>query len=181
MRNAGPPSTHHHELTEIINAATPGNSELPASIMTSGVSGHEHVEPEYEAGIAPPTETAGLKLIVPFALAQMALFIALLGPVTVSMAIKVTAVVGADRAPAAQGLILGIGAIAALPHPEDSAKDLGVFNIANAMPQTLAPLLGAVLLGVGVGAGQNYDLLYLTAAALTFLGALAIIPVKNVQ
>ena len=114
MKNAGPPSTHHHELTEIINAATPGNSELPASIMTSGVSGHEHVEPEYEAGIAPPTETAGLKLIVPFALAQMALFIALLGPVTVSMAIKVTAVVGPDRAPAAQGLILGIGAIAAL-------------------------------------------------------------------
>ena len=114
MKDAGPPTTHHHALNEIINAATPSSSELPASIMTSGISGHEHVEPEYELGIPPPTEKVGLKLIVPFALAQMALFIALLGPVTVSMAIKVTAVVGEGRAPSAQGLILGIGAIAAL-------------------------------------------------------------------
>src|SRR5256885_10122863 len=38
----------------------------------------------------------------------------MLGPVTVSMALKVIAVVGPDRAPAAGGLILGIGAIAAL-------------------------------------------------------------------
>jgi MFS family permease len=105
---------HHHELGETINAATPSSSELPASIMTSGITGHEHVEPEYEAGITPPTQPATLKLIIPFAFAQLALFIALLGPVTVSMAIKVTRVVGPDRAPAAQGLILGIGAIAAL-------------------------------------------------------------------
>jgi MFS family permease len=114
MTNAGPPTAHHHEFIETINAATPSSSELPASIMTSGFTGHEHVEPEYEAGIAPPTEPAGGKLIVTFAFAQLALFIALLGPVTVSMAIKVTAVVGEDRAPAAQGVILGVGAIAAL-------------------------------------------------------------------
>ena len=67
----------------------------------------------------------------------------------------------------------------ALPRPEDCAKDLGVFNIANAMPQSLAPLLGAALLAVGAGA--NYNLMYLTAAALTFLGALAIIPVRKVR
>jgi MFS family permease len=105
---------HHHQLSDTINAATPSSAELPASIMTSGITGHEHVEPEYEVDIAPPTERARLKLIVPFAFAQLALFIALLGPVTVSMAIKVTALVGPDRAPAAQGIILGIGAIAAL-------------------------------------------------------------------
>jgi MFS family permease len=82
---------------------------------------------------------------------------------------------------AAYGIYMGVDlalVLAVLPHPENNAKDLGVFNIANAMPQTLAPLLGAVLLGVG--AGRNYDLLYLTAAVLTFLGALAIIPVKKV-
>jgi hypothetical protein len=82
---------------------------------------------------------------------------------------------------AAYGIYMGVDlalVLAVLPHPEDNAKDLGVFNIANAMPQTLAPLLGAALLGAG--ARQNYDLLYLTAAALTFLGALAIIPVKKV-
>jgi hypothetical protein len=54
-----------------------------------------------------------------------------------------------------------------------------VFNIANAMPQTLAPFLGAVLLAVG--SGQNYNLLYISAAVLTFLGALAILPVKKVR
>jgi MFS family permease len=97
-----------------MNAATPSSSELPASITTSGITGHEHLEPEYEEGIAPPTQKASGKLIFFFAFAQLALFIALLGPVTVSMAIKVTALVGADGAPTAQGVILGIGAIAAL-------------------------------------------------------------------
>jgi MFS family permease len=105
---------HHHHRGEVINAATPSTSELPASIMTSGMTGHAHVEPEYDVDIAPPTRPAGLKLIIPFAFAQLALFIALLGPVTVSMAIKVTQVVGPDRAPGTQGIILGIGAIAAL-------------------------------------------------------------------
>src|SRR3954465_538083 len=105
---------HHHHRGEVINAATPSSSELPASIVTSGFTGHEHVEPEYEVDIAPPTEPAGASLIVAFAFAQLALFIALLGPVTVSMAIKVTDVVGEARAPQAQGVILGVGAIAAL-------------------------------------------------------------------
>src|SRR3954463_4850637 len=104
----------HHHRGEVINAATPSTSELPASIMTSGITGHEHVEPEYDVDIPPPTQPVSRKFIVSFALAQLALFIALLGPVTVSMAIKVTAVVGEARAPQAQGVILGIGAIAAL-------------------------------------------------------------------
>jgi MFS family permease len=105
---------HRHHRGEVVNAATPSTSELPASIMQSGMTGHEHVEPEYDVEIARPTQPVGLRFIVPFAFAQLALFIALLGPVTVSMAIKVTAVVGPARAPQAQGLILGIGAIAAL-------------------------------------------------------------------
>jgi hypothetical protein len=54
-----------------------------------------------------------------------------------------------------------------------------VFNIANAMPQTLAPFVGAALLGLG--AGKNYNVLYLTAAALTLVGAFAILPVKKVK
>src|SRR3982750_1438393 len=105
---------HHHHRGEVISAATPSSSELPASIMQSGITGHEHVEPEYDVDIPPPTETAGPGLIVAFAFAQLALFVALLGPVTVSRASKVPAVVGEARAPQAQGLILGVGAIAAL-------------------------------------------------------------------
>jgi MFS family permease len=83
---------------------------------------------------------------------------------------------------AAYGIYMGVDlalVLAVLPHPEDNAKDLGVFNIANAGPQMVAPLLGAILLGVG--GGKNYTLLYLTAAALTFVGALAIMPVKKVK
>src|SRR3954470_24713069 len=87
----------HHHRGEVINAATPSSSELPASIMQSGITGHEHVEPEYDVDLTPPTEPAKPRVIVAFAFAQLALFIALLGPVTVSMAIKVTAVVGAAR------------------------------------------------------------------------------------
>jgi MFS family permease len=83
---------------------------------------------------------------------------------------------------AAFGIYMGTDlalVLAVLPHPEDNAKDLGVFNIANAAPQSLAPFLGATLLTIG--AGQNYTLLYSTAAALTLLGALAILPVKKVK
>ena len=54
---------------------------------------------------------------------------------------------------------------------------LVVFNIANAGPQSLAPFVGAFLIG---GGAKNDDLLYLAAAALTFVGALAILPVRKV-
>jgi len=91
---------------------TPSSSELPASIVTSGIPGHERPVPPY--AIDPPTESVKPKFVVAFAFAQLALFIALLGPVTISMAIKVTAVVGDDQATTAQGLILGVGALAAL-------------------------------------------------------------------
>lgn len=83
---------------------------------------------------------------------------------------------------AAYGIHMGVDlalVLAVLPHPEDNAEDLGVFNTANAGPQSVAPFLGAALLAVG--AGQNHTLLHLTAAALTFLGALAILPVKKVK
>jgi MFS family permease len=84
---------------------------------------------------------------------------------------------------AAFGIYMGVDlalVLAVLPHPEDNAKDLGVFNITNAAPQSLAPFVGAALLSLGAG-GKNYTLLYLTAAALTLLGAFAILPVKKVR
>jgi hypothetical protein len=46
---------------------------------------------------------------------------------------------------AAFGIYIGVDlalVLAVLPHPEDNAKDLGVFNIANAALQSLAPFLG---------------------------------------
>ncbi len=83
---------------------------------------------------------------------------------------------------AAYGIYMGVDlalVLAVLPNPEDSAKDLGVFNIANAAPQSVAPFLGAAL--IAVGSGSNFDLLYVVAAVATLLGAVAIIPVKKVK
>ncbi|CAM5724828.1 MFS transporter OS=Streptomyces alboniger OX=132473 GN=CP975_11420 PE=4 SV=1 [Streptomyces alboniger] len=63
-----------------------------------------------------------------------------------------------------------------LPSPDNASKDLGVFNIANAGPQVIAPGLGALL--VNIGGGHNYGLLQGTAAAVCLVGLLAVIPLK---
>jgi MFS family permease len=65
-----------------------------------------------------------------------------------------------------------------LPNPEDTAKDLGVFNIAMTGPQTLAPGLAAALLAAG---GGSYDLMLAVAAGIALLGAITILPVKKVR
>ena len=63
-----------------------------------------------------------------------------------------------------------------LPNPEDSAKDLGVLNIANALPQSLASVVGVALLAMG---GQNYLALFIGAAIIGVLGAITILPVRS--
>jgi len=68
-----------------------------------------------------------------------------------------------------------------LPNPDDAGKDLGVFNMANALPQTLAPVLGAALLAVNSVNNQNYSLLLYVAAGAALLGALVVIPIKKVK
>lgn len=67
-----------------------------------------------------------------------------------------------------------------LPNPDDAAKDLGVMNIANALPQSLAGALGGLLLGIG-GTGTNYTMLFLVAGIVAVLGAVAIVPIKKVH
>ncbi len=93
-------------------SSPPRSHDASAGLLSSGIPGHERPVPPPD--FAPPTETAGPKLIAAFAFAQLGLFIALLGPVTISMAIKVTAIVGDAQAPTAQGIVLGLGALAAL-------------------------------------------------------------------
>ena len=68
-----------------------------------------------------------------------------------------------------------------LPNPDDAGKDLGVFNMANALPQSAAPALGAVLLAVGSADNQNYDLLLYSAGAAALIGALVVLPIKKVR
>ncbi len=63
-----------------------------------------------------------------------------------------------------------------LPTAGDRAKDLGVINIANSMPQVLAPVMAAVL----VTQLGGYTSLFLGVAIITIAGAIAIVPIKSV-
>jgi MFS family permease len=68
-----------------------------------------------------------------------------------------------------------------LPDPKNAGKDLGVFNIANALPQTFAPLIGGILVYVSDPSGNNYALWFSVCAAAAVLGAIMIFPIKSVR
>jgi MFS family permease len=69
-----------------------------------------------------------------------------------------------------------------LPNPAESAKDLGIFNLANALPQTVAPAIAPVFLMIGAQGGKgNYTALFIAAAVLSAIGALAVIPIRKVK
>ena len=67
-----------------------------------------------------------------------------------------------------------------LPDPERPGKDLGVINIANSLPQSLAPAFGLFLLGVGAG-GDNYTALLWGAGIISLVGAAVVLPIKKVR
>jgi hypothetical protein len=58
------------------------------------------------------------------------------------------------------------------------AKDLGVFNIAGALPFSIAPAVTPVILAV---TGGSYSALYAVAGACAIIGAGAILPVRGVR
>jgi MFS family permease len=60
----------------------------------------------------------------------------------------------------------------------DNAKDLGVLNIAGALPFTVAPALAPVILAVG---GGSYGVLYAFAGMCAVVGAFAILPVRRAR
>ncbi|WP_282692690.1 MFS transporter [Streptomyces sp. CC208A] len=64
-----------------------------------------------------------------------------------------------------------------LPKAEDAARDMGVLNIANAGPQIVAPFVASAVVSIGGG----YTPLFLLAAALSVLGALAVRPIRSVR
>ena len=64
-----------------------------------------------------------------------------------------------------------------LPRAEDAARDMGVLNIANAGPQIVAPFVASLV----VSASGGYTALFLVAAVLSVLGALAVRPIRGVR
>lgn len=63
-----------------------------------------------------------------------------------------------------------------LPAAVDRARDLGVINIANSLPQVLAPVIAAPI----VTSLGGYPVLYVATAVVGLLGAAAVLPIKSV-
>lgn len=78
-----------------------------------------------------------------------------------------------------------------LPGAEDRAKDLGVINVANALPQVFAPFIAAVILLVveaaggvtetdGEGFSVGYCVLYAVAFLVAILGSVFVTKIRSV-
>ncbi|MER6532035.1 MFS transporter [Streptomyces sp. NPDC001508] len=66
-----------------------------------------------------------------------------------------------------------------LPDPGNAAsKDMGVFNIASTLPQSLAPAVAPAILAIGSG---SYAVLFATAGVTAALAALIILRVRKVR
>jgi MFS family permease len=65
-----------------------------------------------------------------------------------------------------------------LPDPESSARDMGLFNIANALPYALAPAVAPAILAAS---GDSYGVLYAVAGACAVLAAAAVVPIRSVR
>ncbi len=65
-----------------------------------------------------------------------------------------------------------------LPAKVNAAKDLGVFNMASAVPFAMAPAIAPAILAVGSG---SYGVLYGAAGLCAIIGAFAILPVKRIR
>jgi MFS family permease len=65
-----------------------------------------------------------------------------------------------------------------LPDKDTAAKDLGVFNMAGALPFSIAPGIAPAILAIG---GGSYTVLYGVAAVCAITGAVTILPVKRVR
>jgi hypothetical protein len=65
-----------------------------------------------------------------------------------------------------------------LPSAADTAKDMGVFNIANALPYSVAPAVAPAILAVS---GGRYSALFAFAGACALASALVVSRVRSVR
>lgn len=68
---------------------------------------------------------------------------------------------------------------AILPNEEERAKDMGVFQIANSLPQSLAPALAPAIIFWGSASGENYAAIFIAGTIFALLGAVAIAPIRR--
>jgi MFS family permease len=65
-----------------------------------------------------------------------------------------------------------------LPDKINAAKDLGVFNMAGALPFSIAPAIAPMILTIS---NRSYGALYAVAGVCAIVGAVSILPVKRVR
>ncbi|HLT67594.1 MAG TPA: MFS transporter [Microbacterium sp.] len=69
-----------------------------------------------------------------------------------------------------------------LPNPDDMAKDLGVLNMANALPQSIAPAIAPTVIALGTGTAiGGYSLWYVVGAVIAAAGAILVYRIKGVK
>lgn len=69
-----------------------------------------------------------------------------------------------------------------LPNPDDVAKDLGVLNIANALPQSIAPAVAPAVIALGAATPLGgYPTWYLFGALVALAGAVLVYRIKGVK
>ncbi|WP_217178591.1 MFS transporter [Streptomyces sp. AC495_CC817] len=69
-----------------------------------------------------------------------------------------------------------------LPNPDDTAKDLGVLNIANALPQSIAPAIAPSIIALGAATPLGgYTTWYLFGAVVALAGAVLVYRIKGVK
>jgi MFS family permease len=118
-------------------------------------------------------------------MAQRKVFVIWSGMITAG-ALLLFALVPTMAAAYAAAVILGIGFGAyqavdfamitqVLPAARDRGKDLGVINIANALPQVLAPAVAAGVLAIHLG----YRGLYILAAVVSVLGSVLVVRIRS--
>ncbi|MEL4317589.1 MFS transporter [Leifsonia sp. YIM 134122] len=69
-----------------------------------------------------------------------------------------------------------------LPNAADAAKDLGVLNIANALPQSIAPAIAPMIIAFGATTALGgYTVYYLFGALVALAGAVLVYRIKGVK
>jgi len=62
-----------------------------------------------------------------------------------------------------------------LPNKKDTAKDFGIMNVANCLPQSIVPAVGPLLLAIG-----GWKFFFIVLAIMPILGMLTIMPIPEV-
>jgi MFS family permease len=70
-----------------------------------------------------------------------------------------------------------------LPDPADTAKDLGLMNLAGNLPTSVVPAVAPAILAIGATAAvpQNFPALFVAGAIAGLLGAVLILPIRKVR